>query len=102
MAGPSPALYFNNAAGHVWAHPLDYVLICYCAGARQGAELAVLLTHAGRLLRTRGWNRVLSDQRLMAPYTPVEDAWVQAYWASQQAARADRLWVAIVAAPSPM
>lgn len=92
--------YFENAAGHVQAHPQEYVLVCYYAGRRQGTDLAALLTHAGNLLRTQKWNCLLSDQRLMAPYTPVEEAWVHAYWDSQQAGCAEKLYLAVVVAPA--
>ncbi|MGI4862592.1 MAG: hypothetical protein ACRYFZ_01625 [Janthinobacterium lividum] len=94
-------LYFENAAGHVREHPVGYAIVCYHAGERYELDLEVLLVHAGQLLRARGWNRLLSDQRLMTPYTLVEKTWVNAFWASQQGSHLGKFWLAVLATPLP-
>lgn len=94
-------IYFENATGYVQARALAYTLVCYHAGHRQGTDLVVLLTHAGALLRAKGWHGVLSDQQRMTPFSLTEEAWVHAYWPSQQARCANQLPLAVVVAPPP-
>lgn len=94
-------IHFENLVGYVQAQPQGYVLVCYHAGPRQGTDLMVLLTQAGALLQAKGWHCILSDQRLMAPYSPVEEEWVHAFWASQQAGCSSKLYLAVVASPAP-
>ncbi|TVT40638.1 hypothetical protein FNT36_14310 [Hymenobacter setariae] len=79
MLPSTQVVHFENAAGYLQAQPQYYVLVCYHAGPRQGTDLAVLLAQAGALLRAKGWHCILSDQRLMAPYSLVEEAWVHAF-----------------------
>ena len=53
-------------------------------GPRQLHHLQAFLTHTGQLLRLRGWNKLLGDQRLMAPFTPQESQWIVDYWLSAE------------------
>jgi hypothetical protein len=80
MLAPASRLYFNNPVGRVWEHPDGYAHIVYEPGPRQLQHLQAFLTHTGQLLRLRGWQRLLGDQRLMAPFTPEESQWIVDFW----------------------
>lgn len=73
-------LYFENPVGRVLEHPDGYVVFQYHAGKRKLSELQALLTHTRNLLVRNGWHRLLGDQRLMAPFTEEESAWIVDYW----------------------
>jgi hypothetical protein len=77
---PTPKLYFENPVGRVLEHPDGYVIFQYHAGKRQLSELQALLTHTRNLLVRNNWYRLLGDQRLMAPFTEEESAWIVDYW----------------------
>ena len=80
MPATTPKLYFENAAGRVLEHPDGYVIFQYHPGKRQLSDLQALLAHTSTLLQRNGWNRLLGDQRLMAPFTDEESAWIVDYW----------------------
>lgn len=61
-------------------HPDGYAHVVYEPGPRELQHLQAFLTHTGQLLRLRGWNKLLGDQRLMAPFTPEEGQWIVDYW----------------------
>ncbi|RTQ49753.1 hypothetical protein EJV47_13155 [Hymenobacter gummosus] len=69
-------LYFENRAGGVYADPAGFARLVYKPGPR--AEGA-LLTHSRHLL-ARHHGRMLVDQRLMQPYSPVEQQLVRQEW----------------------
>ncbi|MCI1186969.1 hypothetical protein MON38_06025 [Hymenobacter sp. DH14] len=73
-------IYFQNAVGRLLEHPAGYIVFQYHAGKRALADFQALLTHTGQLLRRRGWQRILADQRLMTPFTEAETAWVTSFW----------------------
>ena len=82
-------LYFENAAGRLYEHPDGYALFQYNEGKRTLPELQGLLGHLRNVLKINHWNRFLTDQRLLAPFTPEEIAWCVDFWratASQQPA----------------
>ena len=95
-------LYFENAAGQVREHPDEYAVIYYHAGQRHLTDFVALLTQAGQLLLRRGWDRLLSDQQAMTPYTPAEETWLATYWAGHRVARPTQLWHAVVQPPDPL
>ena len=76
MTKPDQLLYFENAAGRLVEHPDRYVRFEYLPGKRALPNFQALHTHQDLLLRRNQWNKVLSDQRLMAPFTPEESAWL--------------------------
>lgn len=86
MLQPVSRLYFGNTVGRVLEHPDGYAYIIYEPGPRKLHHLQAFLTHTGQLLRRRGWNRMLGDQRLMSPFTEEEGKWIVDYWldAAQQ------------------
>lgn len=74
-------IYFHSPTGLVVAHSADrYAELRYLPGKRQPGELAALLTQLGQLLLARDWNRFLSDNRQMAPYTDEEKQWFVSQW----------------------
>jgi hypothetical protein len=89
-------IYFKNAAATLREHPDGYVVFEYHAGKREFADFQAALTHTGNLLRRRGWDKILGDQRLMSPFTPEETAWVTTYWGDHQ--RSGGIHVAVLLA----
>ncbi|MBC6989030.1 hypothetical protein [Hymenobacter sp. BT491] len=77
-------LYFENPVGRILEHPDGIAWVQYQPGPRQFDHLKAFLTHTGRLLGLRGWRKLLGDQRLMAPFTPEESAWIVDYWLAHQ------------------
>lgn len=84
MLVPGIRLYFENAVGRVLEHPDGYALIQYYAGPRKMSLLQAFLTHTGQLLQQRGWHRLLSDHRVMTPFSPEESEWILGYWLTRQ------------------
>ncbi|MBD2770054.1 hypothetical protein IC235_19370 [Hymenobacter sp. BT664] len=76
----TPKLYFENPVGRVLEHPDGYVIFRYNPGKRKLSELQAVLAHTRNLLARNRWNRLLGDQRLMAPFTDEESAWIVDYW----------------------
>lgn len=66
--------------GRILEHPHGYALLRYHPGHRILADVQGFLTHTGRLLQLRGWHRMLSDQRLLTPFTETEQALILDYW----------------------
>lgn len=73
-------LYFDNAMGHIFAHPAGYALLRYQADHRTLADVQEFLIHTGRLLQRRHWHKFLSDQRHLTPFTETERALILDYW----------------------
>ncbi|QIX60218.1 hypothetical protein FY528_01130 [Hymenobacter lutimineralis] len=82
MLLPAMRLYFENPVGRVLEHPDGYAYIQYHPGPRKLHHLQAFLTHTSQLLRLRNWNKLLGDQRQMAPFTPEESEWIVDYWLS--------------------
>ena len=80
MLASGLSIYFENAVGRLLEHPDGYAIFQYHPGKRQLSDLQALLAHTGRLLRRNQWHRILGDQRLMAPFTDEESAWIVTYW----------------------
>jgi len=98
MPDPTLALYFENNAGQIWEHPDGYAFVCYHANKRQPGELERLIMRTGALLLTRGWQRVLGDQRLMKPQSEEEKAWILEQWYGGKVARPTHILAALVLA----
>ncbi|WP_400192680.1 hypothetical protein [Hymenobacter sp. B81] len=77
-------LYFDNPVGRILEHPDGYAVLQYHPGPRKLAHLQAYLTHTGRLLQLRGWNKILGDQRLLSPFTEEESKWIVEYWLSPE------------------
>lgn len=73
-------LYFENTMGRIYEHPAGFALLRYRAGRRSLSDVQAFLVHTGRLLQQRGWRKMLSDQRLLTPFTEVEQALILDYW----------------------
>ncbi|MCC2544837.1 hypothetical protein LJY25_00140 [Hymenobacter sp. BT175] len=80
MLLPTSRLYFGNPVGRVLEHPDGFAHVIYEPGPRKLHHLQAFLTHTGQLLRSKGWNKMLGDQRLMAPFTEEESKWIVEYW----------------------
>lgn len=78
-------LYFENRAGRVSDHSAGYARLTYYSIARTSDELRALLGHVTRLLAQRPHGRLLVDQRLMQPFSLVEQQVVQ-QWLPQAVA----------------
>jgi hypothetical protein len=75
-----PQLYYENAMGHIYAHPAGYALLHHHPGSRSLLDFQDFLIHTGRLLQRRRWHKMLSNQRQLAPYTEDEQALLLDYW----------------------
>jgi hypothetical protein len=64
----------------VLEHPDGYVVFQYHPGPRKFHHLQALLVHTRNLLQRNQWHRMLGDQRLMAPFTDEETAWIVENW----------------------
>ncbi|MFC7671221.1 hypothetical protein ACFQT0_30345 [Hymenobacter humi] len=71
----------------------------YYPGPRRLADLQNLLGHAKQRLIVTGWNKLLGDQRHMAPFTAEEQHWVTALWLNVSQPRPGNLFGAAVLAP---
>ncbi|NVO31004.1 hypothetical protein [Hymenobacter lapidiphilus] len=89
-------LYFNNPVGRVMEHPEGYAHIIYEPGLRRLDYLQSFLTHTGKLLELRGWNRLLGDQRLMTAFTPEESEWIVNYWLTAEQRGVARIYGAVL------
>lgn len=79
-------LYFENAMGRIHEHPDGYAWLRYHPGQRSLSDVQGFLTHTGRLLQRYDWHRVLSDQRLLLPFTEDERLLILNYWQTRQVA----------------
>ncbi|MBC6988667.1 hypothetical protein [Hymenobacter sp. BT491] len=77
-------LYFENALGRILEHADGYAWLHYHAGARNLADVQAFLVHTGRLLQRRGWHKMLSDQRLLKPFTEADQALILDYWRARR------------------
>ncbi|WP_201979655.1 hypothetical protein [Hymenobacter rubidus] len=80
MVKSSRALYFENSSGRIWEEPEGYLRLEYGAGAREAVQFRSLLTHAAQAMSRRQWNKMLVDQREMAPFSPSEQDWMTNEW----------------------
>jgi hypothetical protein len=78
-----PILYFENPAGRIFAHGDGFIVFQYSAGKRSFTDFQELLTQTSNLLDRNNWNRLLADQRLMAPHTQEEAAWIVGNWLTE-------------------
>jgi hypothetical protein len=76
----TPKLYFENNAGRLLEHPEGFVVFEYKPGKRKLSDLQALLVHTRNLFDRNKWHRLLGDQRVMAPFTEEESAWIVDYW----------------------
>jgi hypothetical protein len=96
MLAATPRIYFENTVGRVLEHPDGYVIFQYRPGPRKLSDLQALLTHTRNLLERNQWNRMLGDQRLMAPFTEEESSWIVDQWL---AGAGQGLYGAVLVAP---
>lgn len=80
MSKSTRSLYFENSAGRIWEEPEGYIRLEYRAGLREAAQFRALLTHSAQAMSRRQWNKMLVDQREMAPFSPVEQEWMTNEW----------------------
>lgn len=77
---PARSLYFQNNIGRIWEEPDGYLRLEYRPGVREADPFRALLTHAAQALSRRRWDRMLVDQREMAPLSPGEQDWMAHEW----------------------
>ncbi len=80
MTKPARSLYFENGIGRIWEEPDGFLRLEYRPGPREAAQFRALLTHTAQALSRRQWNKMLVDQREMAPYSPTEQDWMTNEW----------------------
>ncbi|WP_139921886.1 hypothetical protein [Hymenobacter sp. DG01] len=73
-------LYYENPIGRLYEHPDGYVVVDYNAGQRQFNTFQAFLNHLENLLKRRGWNKMLANQRLLTPFSPEESHWIREQW----------------------
>ena len=73
-------IYYQNAIGRLYEHPDGYAVVDYNSGSRLKGDYVAFLQHLEHLLKRRGWNKMLANQRLMAPFTEEEQAWIRGQW----------------------
>ncbi|TVT43746.1 hypothetical protein FNT36_06575 [Hymenobacter setariae] len=93
----TPHTYFENSVGRLLEHPAGhYISVEYRTGPRKLSELQAFLSHAGQLLARRGWDKLLSHQGLMTPFTPEEIEWITGFWRTKAQQRTDMLYGALL------
>ena len=98
MASTSPTLYFNNALGRVYHYTPDYVRIDWQTAPMTRVDLRAVYEHTLHLLKRCGLHKVLSDHRLMLPYTPEDRDWLLRDWVPRAVAEAGYSRCAVVQA----
>ena len=98
VAPASPTLYFNNALGRVYHYAPDYVRIEWQTAPMTSAELRAVYEHTLHLLKRSRLHKVLSDHRLMPPYTPEDRDWLLHNWVPRAVAEAGYSHCAVVQA----
>jgi len=74
------SMYFENPVGRLSEHADGYAIVQYKPGKRVFHEFQALLTHLGQLLHRHHWHKVLTDQRMMTPFTEQERTWINERW----------------------
>ncbi|OGX85607.1 hypothetical protein [Hymenobacter glacialis] len=74
------SLYFENSTGRIWEEPGGFLRLEYRAGAREILQFRALLTHLAQALARRKWEKILVDQRSMAPFSATEQDWMTNEW----------------------
>jgi hypothetical protein len=73
-------IYYENLIGRLYEHPDGYVVVDYKAGKRNFVDYQAFLNHLENLLKRRGWNKMLANQRAMSPFTEEERTWIREQW----------------------
>ncbi|TGD80275.1 hypothetical protein [Hymenobacter wooponensis] len=73
-------IYYENPIGRLYEHPDGYAIVDYKAGPRQLSTYQAFLNHLENLLKSRGWNKMLANQRLLSPFTDEERVWIREQW----------------------
>ncbi|MDF7815083.1 hypothetical protein [Hymenobacter sp. YC55] len=92
----SHTVYFENPVGRLSEHAHGYAIVHYKPGKRVFHEFEALLTHLTHLLRRRGWHKVFSDQRALAPFTAQEQAYIRERWQEASPSRHRERLVAVL------
>ncbi|OGX83365.1 hypothetical protein BEN47_03485 [Hymenobacter lapidarius] len=74
------SLYFENSSGRIWEEHGGFLRLEYRAGVREILQFRALLTHLAQALSRRQWDKILVDQRSMAPFSPTEQDWMTNEW----------------------
>ena len=98
LASTSPTLYFNNALGRVYLYAPDYVRIDWQTAPMTRVDLRAVYEHTLHLLKRSGLRKVLSDHRLMPPYTPEDRDWLMYNWVPRAMVEAGYSHCAVVQA----
>ncbi|QNH61286.1 hypothetical protein [Hymenobacter sediminicola] len=91
-------LYFENPVGQLWEDSNGYAIVQYHAGKRKLEELQAFLNHAARLLHSRGWHKLLGDQRVMSAFTEEERVWITDNWLNTAASEGKSFYGAVLIA----
>lgn len=72
--------FFENAAGRLVPDLLGFLRLTWQAGPTSSADRRVLLEQMLRWLKQNGTGKVLADQRLMTPFSPADQEWINTDW----------------------
>ncbi|TGE14380.1 hypothetical protein [Hymenobacter elongatus] len=96
---PSNAsLYFHNELATVIEHADGYARIDWNPVPISSSSLRAVYEHVLRLLRSRGFSKVLSDHLLMPPIQPDDQQWLIQDWAPRAVREAGYRHCAIIQA----
>ena len=73
-------LYYQNPIGRLYEHPDGYIVVDYNAGKRVMSDYRAFLTHLEGALKRNSWNKMLTNQRFMAPFSEEERTWIVEQW----------------------
>ncbi|MFC7666355.1 hypothetical protein ACFQT0_02125 [Hymenobacter humi] len=74
------SLYFENSIGRIWEEPGDSCGWNTVPARASLLQFRALLTHAAQALSRRHWEKMLVDQRAMAPFNASEQEWMATEW----------------------
>ena len=80
MSNTPRSLYFENSSGRIWEEPEGFLRLEYYPGQREAVQFRALLTHTAHAMSRRQWDKVLVDQREMAPFSSSEQDWMTNEW----------------------
>jgi len=91
------SLYFHNEVASVLEHADGYARIDWNPVPIQSGALRTVYEQVLRLLRTRGFTKILSDRQLMPPLLPADQVWLSEEWIPQAIEQANYRHGAVVA-----
>jgi hypothetical protein len=92
-------LYFANSVGRLLAPKAGYALLRLHTGPHSLDHVKAFFAHTSQLLRSRGWDKLLVDQRAGHFFTTADQAWLEDYWLARQQREGRALYGALLLTP---